>query len=74
MKTPKSQRLAVLVDADNLEISAGDTFHRRVDYAALWRAINGREIVRAIYFKPRDCPVRLRTFLEERIGMEVASR
>ena len=71
MRKLSSQRIAVLVDADNIEIVARDTFERSIDYRALWRAMNGREVVRALYFKPRDCPQRLRTFLEKSLGMEV---
>lgn len=71
MKKLDSQRLAVLVDAENLEIYAWNTFRRPVDYKALFEAVNGREVVRAVYFKPRECPPRLRTFLEEGLGVEV---
>lgn len=71
MKKLDSQRLAVIVDAENLEIYAWQTFHRPIDYKALFEAVNGREVVRAIYFKPRECPPRLRTFLEEGLGVEV---
>jgi uncharacterized LabA/DUF88 family protein len=71
MRKLNCQRIAVLVDADNLEIFARDAFARVIDYRALWCAMNGREVVRAIYFKPRECPPRLRTFLEQGLGMEV---
>ena len=71
MRKLDSQRIAVLVDADNLEIFARETFGRGVDYAALWKRLNGREVVRAIYFKPKECSLRLRTFLERQLGMEV---
>lgn len=71
MKKLSSQRLAVLVDADNLEISAKNIHHRVMDYKAFFEAVNGREVVRAIYFKPRECPPRLKTFLEEGLGVEV---
>src|SRR3990172_4418712 len=71
MKKLDSQRLAVLVDAENLEIYARQTYHRVIDYKALFEAVNGREVVRAIYFKPRECPPRLQTFLEQGLGVEV---
>lgn len=71
MKKLDRQRLAVLVDAENLEIHAWRTFRRSVDYKALFEAVNGREVVRAVYFKPRECPPRLQTFLEEGLGVEV---
>lgn len=71
MKQLSSQRIAVLVDADNIEIFARDTFGCAIDYRALWGAMNGRKVVRALYFRPRDCPQRLRTFLEKSLGMEV---
>jgi hypothetical protein len=71
MKKLDRQRLAVLVDAENLEIHARNTFRRYVDYKALFEAVNGREVVRAVYFKPRECPPRLQTFLEEGLGVEV---
>jgi len=71
MKKLDNQRLAVLVDAENLEIYAWNTFRRPVDYKALFEAVNGREVVRAVYFRPRECPPRLQTFLEEGLGVEV---
>lgn len=71
MKKLGNQRLAVLVDAENLEIEAWNTFHHAVDYKALFEAVNGREVVRAIYFRPKECPPRLQTFLEEGLGVEV---
>lgn len=71
MKKIASQRLAVLVDADNIEIEARRVYNRAVNYDALFTAINGREVVRALYFKPRECSSRLRTFLENGLGVEV---
>jgi len=71
MRKLTTQRIAILIDADNLEIFARQTFERHIDYRALWDAMNGREIVRAIYFKPRECPARLRTFLDKGLGIEV---
>lgn len=71
MRKLSSQRMAVLIDADNLEVTARQTFGRGIEYGALWRAMNGREVIRAIYFRSRECPPRLRTFLEEALGMEV---
>ncbi len=71
MRKLNCQRLAVLVDADNVEITARTFYHRAVDYKALFSAVNGREVVRAIYFRPRECPPKLRTFLEEGLGVEV---
>lgn len=71
MKKVASQRLAVLIDADNIEIEARKTYNRRVNYEALFRAMNGREVVRALYYKPRECSSRLRAFLENHLGIEI---
>ena len=71
MRKIDCQRLAVLVDAENLEIYARDTYRRAVGYRALFEAVDGREVVRAIYFRPRACAPNLQTFLEEGLGIEV---
>ena len=71
MRKLDHQRLAVLVDADNLEIFAWNKFGRAVDYRTLYTSLNGREVVRAVYFKPRECSPRLKTFLEKELGFEV---
>jgi uncharacterized LabA/DUF88 family protein len=46
-------------------------FGRRVDYRALFDAMNDREVVRSIYFRPRNCDPRFQTFLEQSLGIEV---
>lgn len=71
MKKLARQRIAVLVDGENLEISAMNFFRRKVDYRALFEAVNGREVVRAIYFRPRICDPGFRAYLEQGIGIEV---
>jgi uncharacterized LabA/DUF88 family protein len=71
MKKIAVQRLAVLIDADNIEIEARKTYNCRVNYDALFRAMNGREVVRALYYRPRACPLQLQTFLENHLGIEV---
>jgi uncharacterized LabA/DUF88 family protein len=71
MRKIACQRLAVLIDADNIEIGARKGFNRPVNYDALFAAINGREVVRALYFKPRECSPGRRAFLERKLGIEV---
>jgi uncharacterized LabA/DUF88 family protein len=71
MKKVANQRLAVLIDADNIEIEARKTYNCRVNYDALFAALNGREVVRALYFKPRECSPGLQAFLERKLGIEV---
>jgi hypothetical protein len=67
MRKIACQRLAVLIDADNIEIGARKGFNRPVNYDALFAAINGREVVRALYFKPRECSPGRRAFLERKL-------
>jgi len=72
-----SQKLAVLIDDDNLSIGAEKIAGCRVDYARLMDAINHREIIRAILYRPakamaeRPFPLKLQHFLERRLGIEV---
>jgi hypothetical protein len=68
MKKIAVQRLAVLIDTDNIEIEARKTYNCRVNYDALFRAMNGREVVRALYYRPRACSPRLQAFLENHLG------
>ena len=49
-----AQRVAVLVDAENVEIEAEKEHGGRVDYAKLLGAVNGRDVVRALYFTSRE--------------------
>ena len=51
-----AQRVAVLIDDDNLSITAFNNFGRRVDYAKLLEAIDDREIVRAVLYRPEARP------------------
>lgn len=51
-KKHASQRLAILCDADNLEIPREGGPRRRIDWARLLDQMNGRELVRAIYYRP----------------------
>jgi uncharacterized LabA/DUF88 family protein len=77
MRKMAAQRVAVLIDDDNLSITAMNNFGRRVDYAKLLEAINGREIVRAVLYRPEAAaaqypfPPKLLHFLERRLGVEV---
>lgn len=72
-----AQRVAVLIDDDNLSIQAANVFGRRIDYAKLLAAIDDREIVRAILYRPEQTaadhpfPPKLLHFLERRLGVEV---
>lgn len=52
MKKFDKQRIAVLVDAENLEISSVENHGGKIDYSKLLEKVNGREIVRALYYKP----------------------
>ncbi len=77
MRKLSAQRVAVLVDDDNLRITAGNAFGRGIDYAKLLEAIDDREIVRAILYRPEAAakqypfPPKLQCFLERRLGVEV---
>jgi len=53
MKMP-AQRVAVLVDAENVEVGARKEHGGRVDYAKLLDAVNGRDVVRALYFTSQE--------------------
>jgi uncharacterized LabA/DUF88 family protein len=67
-----NQRLVILCDADNLEIAQDDSGRRLpINHRKLLRAMNGRELVRAIYFRPtRNFSVQAQRFLESS-GFEV---
>ena len=52
IKKHSSQRLAILCDADNLEIPRDGGPRRWIDWARLLEQMNGRELVRAIYYRP----------------------
>jgi uncharacterized LabA/DUF88 family protein len=77
MRKLAAQRVAVLIDDDNLSITAAKAFGRKVDYAKLLEAIDDREIVRAILYRPEAVqaqypfPPKLQHFLERRLGVEV---
>jgi uncharacterized LabA/DUF88 family protein len=73
-----NQKVAVLIDDDNLSITAQQEFGRRVDYVKLLDAINDREIVRTILYRPATpsadrppFPPGLQRFLERRLGMQI---
>jgi uncharacterized LabA/DUF88 family protein len=72
-----SQKLAILIDDDNLSIYAEKQFGCRVDYGKLLDAINDRELVRAILYRPAAAaadhafPPTLRYVLESKLGIEV---
>jgi uncharacterized LabA/DUF88 family protein len=70
-KKHASQRLAVLCDADNLEIPREGGQRRRIDWARLLEQMNGRELVRAIYYRPEtNFPEEVQHAVEE-AGFEV---
>jgi uncharacterized LabA/DUF88 family protein len=78
MRKFASQKVAVLFDDDNLSIFAEKEFGRRVDYVKLLDAINDREIVRALFYRPvarstnqAVFPPTLQHFLERKLGIEV---
>lgn len=77
MRKLAAQRVAVLIDDDNVSITATNAFGRRVDYAKLLEAIDDREMVRAILYRPEasaaqyQFPPKLQHFLERRLGVEV---
>jgi uncharacterized LabA/DUF88 family protein len=65
------QRIGVLVDGENLEIYAEQVYGERIDYRRLLDAVNGREVVRALYYKPaRRIGLSFRRFIEA-LGVEV---
>jgi uncharacterized LabA/DUF88 family protein len=77
MRKLAAQRIAVLIDDDNVSITATNAYGRRVDYAKLLEVINDREMVRAILYRPEasaaqyQFPPKLQHFLERRLGVEV---
>lgn len=77
MRKLAAQRIAVLIDDDNISITATNCFGRRVDYAKLLEVIDDREMVRAILYRPESSaaqyqfPPKLQRFLERRLGVEV---
>ena len=77
MRKLTAQRVAVLIDDNNLTIAAVKNYGRRVDYAKLLEAIDDREIVRAVLYRPEAAaaqylfPPKLQYFLERRLGVEV---
>ena len=70
-----NQKVALLIDHENLSIYADRTYGKDVDLAKLMDTINGREIVRAILYRPAPkCGSGfegLRSFLERKLGIEV---
>lgn len=77
MRKLAAQRIAVLIDDDNVSITATNSFGRRIDYLKLLEVINDRELVRAILYRPEASaaqypfPPKLQHFLERRLGVEV---
>ena len=71
MKKLSAQRIGVLVDGENLEIYAEQVYGDRIDYRRLLDAVNGREVVRALYYKPaKRLGLTFRRFIET-LGIEV---
>jgi uncharacterized LabA/DUF88 family protein len=77
MRRLAAQRVAVLIDDDNLRIGVAKK-SRRIDYAKLLEAVvDGRELFRAILYrpeakrKPQPFPSGLRYVLERELGVEV---
>jgi uncharacterized LabA/DUF88 family protein len=73
-----NQKVAVLIDDDNISIAAQKGFGGQVDYAKLIGAINDREVVRAILYRPAadgadqsPFPPTLQRFLERKLGVQV---
>lgn len=50
MNKHESQRVAILMDAENLEITTATLFGTKVNYNKLMQKINDRKVVRAIYY------------------------
>lgn len=65
----ENQRLAILVDADNVEI-LGKGPRVKLDLVALADKINHRKLVRTIYFKPINCFSEAARRHVERCGFE----
>jgi uncharacterized LabA/DUF88 family protein len=68
-----NQKVAILIDDDNLSITAQQQFGRNVDYLKLIEAMNGREVVRTILYrpaKPVPFPRALQGLLQRRVGMQ----
>jgi uncharacterized LabA/DUF88 family protein len=72
-----SQKLAILIDDDNLSIYAAKQYGCRVDHRKLVETINHRELLRVIFYRPvaasagHPFPPRLQCFLELQLGVEV---
>lgn len=52
MKKLINQRVAMLIDAENVELHARNAYNTRIDYEKLIQEISPREVIRALYFKP----------------------
>lgn len=73
-KKPKEQRIAVLIDVQNLYHSAKNLYGSRVDFAQVLKAaVDGRKLIRAIAYVIRTETGEEKAFFDalERIGIEV---
>ncbi len=54
-KTPKNllfQKVAIFVDAENIELSSLKHHERRTDYRKILESVGDREVIRVLYYKP----------------------
>ena len=49
------QKVAVFVDAENIEMSGLKHHESRTDYKKVLEQVGDREIIRILYYKPRKC-------------------
>lgn len=73
-KKPKDQRIAVLIDVQNLYHSAKNLYGARVDFAQVLKAaVAGRKLIRAIAYVIRTETGEEKAFFDalERMGIEV---
>lgn len=71
MHKHSSQRIAVLIDANNVEISTKELFKTNIDYNTLIHKVNGRELVRMLYFRPETQPLNGLKHVLESAGIEI---
>ena len=75
MRTLPNQKVAVLIDDNNITCAGDKKLRHKIDYAKLLKLIGEREILRAMLYRPvtrdRHFPVEFRDALERKLGIEV---
>jgi uncharacterized LabA/DUF88 family protein len=47
-------KVAMLIDAENIELNASKSYGSKIDYKKLLQEVGSRELIRALYFTPQD--------------------